>query len=84
MRATFDPVVRDQFEADRGRLRQQIERQFGPELAAMAPDRARARLAAVDALASFESIDHYLVHRGLDPGDAGSLLADALHALLTD
>ena len=84
IRATFDPVVRDQFEADRARLRQQVERQFAPELSAMGPDRARARLAAVDALSAFESIDRYLVHLGPDTGEAGVLLADALHALLTD
>lgn len=84
MRATFDPVVREQFEVDRTRLRDQIERQFAPELTTMAPDRARARLAAADALCAFESLDHYLVHRGLDPGTAAGLLADALYALLTD
>ncbi len=83
IRATFDPVVRDQFDADRIRLREQVERQFAPELTAMAPDRARARLAAVDALSAFESLDRYLVHLGLEPGEAGVLLADALCALLT-
>jgi AcrR family transcriptional regulator len=84
IRATFDPVVRDQFEADRVRLREQIGRQFAPELSAMAPDRARSRLAAVDALSAFESVDHYLVHRAFDPAEAAALLADALRALLTD
>jgi AcrR family transcriptional regulator len=84
IRATFDPVVHDQFEADRTRLREQIERQFAPELSAMPAARARARLAAADALSSFESIDRYLVHLGLDTGEAGVQLADALHALLTD
>ena len=84
IRATFDPVVRDQFEADRVRLREQIGRQFAPELSAMAPDRARARLAAVDALSAFESVDHYLVHRAFDAAEAAALLADALRALLTD
>jgi len=84
LRATFDPVVRDQFETDRVQLREQAARQFAPELGAMAPERARARLAAVDALCSFESVEHYLVHRGIAPGDAAALLGDALHALLTD
>ena len=84
IRATFDPVVRDQFETDRARLRRQIELQFAPELSAMDAGRARARLAAVDALSSFESIDLFLVHRGLGPAEAADLLADALGALLTD
>ena len=84
MRATFDPVVREQFESDRQRLRAQIERQFAPELDVMDPDRARARLAAADALCAFESLDHYLVHRGFPPADTSALLSDALRALLTD
>ncbi|HEY5110349.1 MAG TPA: TetR/AcrR family transcriptional regulator [Acidimicrobiales bacterium] len=82
-RATFDLVVRDQFESDRVRMRAQIERHFAPELAAAEGAWARSRLAAVDALCSFESLDHYLVHRGLDPLDARVMLADALRALLT-
>jgi len=84
IRATFDPVVRDQFEADRARLCRQVERQFAPELSAMDADRGRARLAAVDTLSTFESIDHYLVHGGLNPAEAAILLADAIRALLTD
>jgi AcrR family transcriptional regulator len=84
IRATFDPIVRAQFEADRDRLRDQVARQFAPELAAMTPERAEARLSAVDALSTFESVDHYLVHRGLDPDEARALLVDALLALLTD
>jgi AcrR family transcriptional regulator len=83
MRATFDPVVASQFESDKERLRDQIGRHFAPELSVMGTARARSRLAAVDALCAFESLDHYLVHRGLTAADTGVLLADALRALLT-
>ncbi len=82
MRATFDPVVREDMEVSRTFLREQIERHFAPELSI--GDRARdaARLAAVDALFAFGSLDHYLVHRGLAPAEARPLLVDALSALL--
>ena len=82
IRATFDPVVASQLESDRTRLRHQVERHFAPELSAMDAGRAGSRLAAVDILCSFESLDHYLVHRRLDPGTVAAMLADALHALL--
>ena len=84
IRAVTDPLVAAQFEEDRALLRVQVERQFAPELGSMPPGRARARLAAVDALTAFESLDHYLVHRGLTADEAADLLADALRALLTD
>jgi AcrR family transcriptional regulator len=82
IRATFDPLVREDIETSRRFLRAQVERHFAPELAVLDPGRARARAAAVDALFSFESLDHYLVHRGIDPDDTRVLLSDALHALL--
>ena len=63
-------------------LREQIERHFAPELVTADARRDRARLAAVDALFAFESLDHYLVHRDLSPAEARTLLVDALGALL--
>ncbi len=82
MRATFDPVVRDQFESDRARLREQVARHFAAELTAMPADRAASRLAAIDTLCTFEALDHYLVHRALDPGTTHAMVVDALSALL--
>lgn len=82
IRATFDPVVRDEFETSRTVLREQIERHFAPELDTMAAGRRRARVAAVDALFTFESLDHYRIHRGLTSSDTRALLVDALGALL--
>ncbi|MEI7858231.1 MAG: TetR/AcrR family transcriptional regulator [Acidimicrobiales bacterium] len=81
MRARFDDVVRDEFEASRILLREQIERHFAREFAAFSPERMEARLAAVDALFAFESLDHYVLHR-TDLAAVVPLLVDALDALL--
>jgi len=81
MRARFDDVVRDEFETSRTMLREQIERQFAREFAAFPPERMQARVAAVDALFAFESLDHYVLHR-TDLAAVVPLLVDALEALL--
>ncbi len=82
LRATFDAIVAEDLDASRAFLRGQIERHFAPELATGHGARDRARLAAVDALCAFESLDHYLVHGGRTPAEARPLLVDALEALL--
>ena len=82
IRATFDDLVREDMEASRTFLREQIGRHFAPELVTGDPSRDRSRETAVDALFAFESLDHYLVHRALAPADARPLLVDALGALL--
>jgi len=82
IRATFDPLVREDMDGSRGFLRQQIERHFGAELRTGDAARDRSRLAAVDSLMSFESLDHYLVHRHLEPDEARAFLVDALDVLL--
>ena len=82
IRATFDDLVREDMEASRTFLREQIGRHFAPELVTGDPSRDRSRETAVDALFAFESLDHYLVHRSLAPADARPLLVDALGALL--
>jgi len=82
IRATFDPLVRDDVDASRQFLREQIERHFAREFARFDADRAAARIAGVDALFTFESLDHYLVHRRLAPDAVRPLLVDALLALL--
>ena len=82
IRATFDPLVRDDLDASRTFLRQQIERHFASEFTGFDEARASARVAAVDSLFTFESLDHYLVHRTLEPSGARPLLVDARVALL--
>jgi AcrR family transcriptional regulator len=82
IRATFDPLVRADLEASRAFLRGQVERHFAPELSTDDAVRDGSRLAAVDALLGFGSLDHYLVDRGLAPAEARPMLVDALGALL--
>jgi AcrR family transcriptional regulator len=82
IRATFDPVVREDVDVSRTFLAGQVARHFAPELTSGDPVRDAARLAAVDALVGFESLDHYLVFRRLTPAGARPLLVDALGALL--
>ena len=82
LRATFDPLVAEDVESARVFLREQVERHFARELSTGDPVRDTSRLAAIDALFGFDSLDHYLVHRAFPPAEAGALLADALDALL--
>src|SRR6185312_10321569 len=81
-RATTDEIVREQLELTRRALREQVEKQFAPELDAMPTRARRARLAAADALCELETLDLYRLHRGSSTTETEALLADALHALL--
>ncbi len=81
-RAATDEIVRERLEWTRRNLREQVEHQFAPELAAMPTRTRRARVAALDALCELESLDHYRVHRGFSTSETETLLVDALHALL--
>jgi AcrR family transcriptional regulator len=81
-RAGTDEILREQLELTRRALREQVEKQFAPELDALPPRVRRARLAALDALCELESLDHYRLHRGFSATDTEALLADALRALL--
>jgi hypothetical protein len=83
MRAPGDEILREQLELTRRALREQIEKQFAPELDAMPTRIRRARVAAMDALCELEALDHYRVHRRFSTTDTEALLADALRALLT-
>ena len=81
IRATFDPVVRDQFDADRTRLREQIERQFAPELhrpwrrTGPGPGSPRSTPCRPSS-----PLDRYLVHLGLRAGARRApCWCDALH-----
>jgi len=72
------PVMAEQIANTRSYLRHQLERLFAPELEALGPDRARAALAAVDALCSFEAVE--LLRDG--PGVPGPTLEQGVGALL--
>jgi len=83
VRATTDEILREQLELTRRALREQIEKQFAPELDAMPARTRRARVAAIDAVAELEALDHYRLHRGFSTTRTETLLADAIRALLT-
>jgi AcrR family transcriptional regulator len=83
MRAATDEILREQLELTRRALREQIEKQFAPELGAMPARVRRARVAAIDAMCELEALDHYRDHRGFSTTQTEALLADAIHALLT-
>jgi AcrR family transcriptional regulator len=82
-RAATDEIVREQLELTRRALREQIEKQFAPELDAMPTPTRRARVAALDALCELEALDHYRVHRGFSTTATEAMLVDAVAALLT-
>lgn len=72
-----EPLVGERLVLARAVLRQQIERQFSPEL-----DEGEPWLAeAVDAFTQLEAIEHLRDHRGLDPDAAGAVLRAGLAAL---
>lgn len=83
IRAVVDDILREQLELTRRALRDQIEKQFAPELDAMPTRTRRARVAAMDALCELESLDHYRLHRRFSTTETETMLADALEALLT-
>ena len=83
LRAVTDEILREQLELTRRALREQVEKQFAPELDAMPARTRRARVAALDAVCEFEALDHYRRHRGFSTTETEALLVDALGALLT-
>lgn len=82
-RADTSDILRQQVERTRAELREQVERHFAPELAALDARRRRAVGAAVDGLCQFEGLDHYRIHRGASVAQTRTLLRDALVLLLT-
>jgi AcrR family transcriptional regulator len=82
LRASTNEIIRNQVEITRRALREQVEKQFAPELRPLGRRRRRSIGGAVDALCQFEALDHYRVHRSLSLGDTRALLVDSLHALL--
>jgi AcrR family transcriptional regulator len=82
-RAPVNPLLREQMELVRGRLRDQTEAMFAPELAAMSPAARQATLAPIDALLQFESAEHLRVRLGLTVAQTNETLRKALGALLS-
>jgi AcrR family transcriptional regulator len=81
-RASVNPLLREQMERARGRLREQTEAMFAPELRAMSPAERKATLAPVDALLQFESAEHLRVRLGFSVAQTNGILCRAVGALL--
>lgn len=81
--AANHPRVRDELHENRRLLREQFERQFGPELAAMSPRGRSSAIEAGNALTQLDSIDLLRRTRNLTAAEADVVLCDALTALLS-
>lgn len=81
-RALVNEIMRAQVEETRGRLREQVEKHFAPELDRLAAPSRRRVLAACDSLCQLESLDHLRLHHRLSSAEARTTLALALRALL--
>jgi AcrR family transcriptional regulator len=81
-RASVNPLLREQMELVRGRLRRQTEEMFAPELAGLSPSTRRVTLAPVDALLQFESAEHLRVRLGFTVTQTNDVLNRALQSLL--
>jgi AcrR family transcriptional regulator len=82
-RASVNPLLRNQMEAARGRLREQTEAMFAPELRAMSAADRRRTLAPIDALLQFESAEHLRVRLGFTVTQTNDVLNRALLSLLS-
>ncbi len=81
-RASVNPLLREQMEAARGRLRDQTEMMFAPELRTVSAADRRAKLAPVDALLQFESAEYLRVRLGFTVQQTNAILCQAVRALL--
>jgi TetR/AcrR family transcriptional regulator, regulator of autoinduction and epiphytic fitness len=83
LRSSANPLLHDQMERVRTRLRNQTEAMFAPELTAMSASQRRAISAAADTLMQFESAEHLRVRCGFSPAQTTDILVRTLTALLT-
>jgi AcrR family transcriptional regulator len=81
MRAPVNPTLAAELARNRALQRAQLQQAFAPELEAMGADEARATLAAVEVLCSFESHDLIRNDQQLPAGVAEMALVRALTAL---
>jgi AcrR family transcriptional regulator len=74
--------VRMSFDRVRVLLREQIEVQFANELRSWSVGKREARVAAIDALVQFESLDYFRLRRGFTLSRTQSILIEILGDLL--
>lgn len=80
-RAPFQRVLAEELAVSRKVLGRQVERQFQPELSAMAERERRAVFAAAEVLLSFESFDLLCATRGFGGDEIRATLSSSLRRL---
>jgi AcrR family transcriptional regulator len=82
LRAPFQPVIAEGLAARRVLMREQLQRQFAPELSALPAEEALPIVAAADVLASFEVLELLRLDQLLSTADAADVIRMSLDRLL--
>lgn len=82
MRAPIHPVIASELGESRKLFIRQVERQFAPELEALAPAERKRMVAALDVACSFEAFDLMRAAHGMTVPQVREAMAAALGALL--
>ncbi len=83
-RARSSELIRDQLQARRRRLLEQVRRMFQPELVSLPPGERREVVAALDLLLGFEGVEHLRRQLGFSAAATRRTLTRAVGALLRD
>ena len=81
--AATSKYIQAQMEVVRVLMRDQVERQFAPELEVLESQERAAMVLAVDTLFQFESLDHNLRELAIPPAELNELLCAVLRQLLS-
>jgi AcrR family transcriptional regulator len=82
LRAPFQPVIAEGLAARRALMRDQLQRQFAPELAALPAAETVLIVGAADAFASFEVLELLRLDQKLSAADAVAVIRTSLDRLL--
>jgi AcrR family transcriptional regulator len=82
IRAPFQPVIAEALVARRALMREQLERQFAPELAKLRAEEVPAVVSAADILASFEAMEILRTDQKLSTARAVAVITTSMDRLL--
>ncbi|HVY11795.1 MAG TPA: TetR/AcrR family transcriptional regulator [Mycobacteriales bacterium] len=82
IRAPFQPVIAEALVARRALMREQLERQFAPELAKLPAEEVPAVVSAADILASFEAMEILRTDQKLSTARAVAVITTSMDRLL--
>ncbi|HWA64956.1 MAG TPA: TetR/AcrR family transcriptional regulator [Mycobacteriales bacterium] len=82
IRAPFQPVISEALVARRALLREQLQRQFAPELATLPDDEQALVVSGADGIASFEVMELLRVDQKLSTAKAVAVVRTSLDRLL--